>query len=152
MVYATSGQPTATVVKDGGSLIDTTLYWIAAQTEREAYYLVGIINSDALKTALAPLMPKGQFGARHVHKHLWRLPIPEYDEADPLHRGIAEAAAAAARGAEALLGDLRRMRAAQGKAASVTVVRREIRAWLVDSEEGAQVERLAARLLGGGRG
>ena len=24
-------------------------------------------------------MPKGQFGARHLHKHLWKLPIPEFD-------------------------------------------------------------------------
>ena len=39
-------------------------------------------------------MPKGQFGARHLQKHLWKLPIPEFDPAVPLHAAIADAAAA----------------------------------------------------------
>ena len=25
---------------------------------------------------VTPLMSKGQFGARDLHKHLWKLPIP----------------------------------------------------------------------------
>ena len=42
-------------------------------------YLVAVINSDALQEAVKPLMSKGQFGARDLHKHLWKLPIPEFD-------------------------------------------------------------------------
>ena len=34
----------------------------------EAYYLLAIINSDALYEAVTPLMPKGQFGSRDLDK------------------------------------------------------------------------------------
>ena len=50
-------------------------------------------------------MNKGQFDARDLHKHLWKLPIPEYDAGDPLHREIAEAGAAAALGASGRLAE-----------------------------------------------
>ncbi len=92
-------------------------------------------------------MPKGQFGARHVQKHIWRLPIPEYDEENALHRKIAQAGAIAAEGAAAVLRDLRTARAERGQTTTVTVARREIRAWLAESDEGQEVERLVAQLL-----
>ncbi len=77
---------------------------------RHTYLSLAIINSDALYEAVQPLMAKGQFGARHPQKHLWKLPIPEYDAAIPLHREIAEAGAAAARGAATRLAALRSQR------------------------------------------
>ena len=93
-------------------------------------------------------MSKGQFGARDLQKHLWRLPIPEYDDSNDLHRAIAEAGATAAVGARALWDDIRADREASGKSTSVTVARREIRKWLSESEEGQRVEELVGRLLG----
>ena len=90
-------------------------------------------------------MPKGQFGARHLHKHLWKLPIPEFDADDPLHVEISEAGRAAAAGAAQRLSDLRAQR---GDDVSVTIVRRELRAWLRTSPEGAAVEAAVGRLLG----
>lgn len=128
-------------------VVDTTLYWIGVPTEGAAYYLVAVINSDAVRDALAPLMPKGQFGARHVHKHIWRLPIPEYDEENALHREIAQAGAVAAEGAVAVLRDLRTARAERGQDTSVTVARREIRKWLAASTEGQEIDHLVAQLL-----
>lgn len=92
-------------------------------------------------------MPKGQFGARHVQKHLWRLPIPEYDDDNPLHRDIVAAAVEATAGATALLQEVQATRAAQGKSTTATIARREIRNWLAQSAEGQQVERLVAQLL-----
>ena len=111
---------------------------------REANYLLAIINSDALYEAVQPLMAKGQFGARHLHKHLWKLPIPEFDAAEPLHREIAEAGAAAALGASGRLAELRSER---GEGLTVTIARRELRAWLRGSAEGAAVEGVVGRLL-----
>ena len=85
-----------------------------------------------------PLMSKGQFGARDVHKHIWRLPIPEYDDSNDLHRAIARGGAPRpAVGARALWDDIRADREASGKSTSVTVARREIRKWLLESEEGS---------------
>lgn len=127
--------------------MESTLYWITARSAAEANYLTAVINSFALETALEPLMPKGQFGARHVQKHLWRLPIPEYDDDNPLHRDIAAAAVEATAGATALLQELQTARAAQGKPTTAIIARREIRNWLAQSKEGARVEALVAQLL-----
>ena len=90
-------------------------------------------------------MPKGQFGARHLHKHLWKLPIPEFDPANEQHIAIAKAGEAAAHGAALQLEQLREQR---GKV-TVTVARRESRKWLRESPEGAAVEAGVARLLRG---
>ena len=149
LAYTSSGQPTAAILYDDESLVENVLFWIACADMDEANYLLAIINSDALYEAVQPLMAKGQFGARHLHKQLWKLPIPEYDAADPLHREIAEAGAAAARGAAERLADLRSQR---GERLTVTIARRELRAWLRASAEGAAVEEAVGRLLGGGAG
>ena len=149
IVYTTSGLPTAAVIQDNGAIIDETLYWVTCQDTQEANYLLAIINSNALAEAAAPLMAKGQFGARSLHKHLWKLPIPEYDVAIPLHSELAVAGAAGAVGARRKLAELR---AERGERLTVAVIRRQLRAWLRSSPEGAAVESAVARLLAGGGG
>ena len=147
MLYTTAGRPTATVVQDPQAVVDTKLYWIPCKTIDEANYLVAIINSRTLEEAVAGLMSKGQFGSRDLHKHLWRLPIPVYDPLKMLHREIATAGMRATEGAAEVLSQVRANRAAVGKATSMTVVRREIRAWLETSDEGRDLERVVAQLL-----
>ena len=88
-------------------------------------------------------MPKGQFGARDLQKHLWKLPIPEFDPDDSLHRDIAAAGEAAAVGVARELADLREQRSR----VTVTIARRELRRWLLASAEGQAVEAAVARLL-----
>lgn len=82
-----------------------------------------------------------------MHKHLWRLPIPEFDPDDGLHLEIAEAGAEAAIGAETAWREIEAERVMAGKSVSVTVARREIRAWLAESAEGRRVEELVERLF-----
>ena len=77
--YSTSGEPTATIISNDSAVLDETLYQVTCRTLDEAYYLLAIINSNALAKTVNQFMPKGLFGARHLHKHLWKLPIPEYD-------------------------------------------------------------------------
>ena len=127
VIYTKAGQPTAAILYDDAAFPENVLFWIACKDIQEANYLLSIINSNALYEAVTPLMNKGQFGARDLHKQLWKLPIPEYDAANPLHREIAEAGAAAALGASARLAELRESR---GASVSVTIARRELRAWL----------------------
>ena len=153
LLYAASGRPTAAVVQDPDVVIHFTLYWIPIRSPLEGDYLAAVINSTALWQALVPLTPRNWAGnSRHVVKHLWRLPIPEYDEADPLHREIAEAGAAAAGGAAKVLEELPARRAAERKSTTITstIARREIRAWLAESAEGRAVEEAVGRLLAGG--
>ena len=86
-------------------MVDYKLFWVACRNTEEASYLLAIINSDALQTAMTPLMSKGQFGARDLQKHLCKLPIPEFDPSQELHATIAEAGVTAA-AAEKKLGIL----------------------------------------------
>ncbi len=145
VLYNGSGAPTAALLEGDNTLVDYTLFWITCKELGEAHYLLSIINSDKLREAVTPLMPKGQFGARHLQKHLWKLPIPEFDADVPLHVEISEAGKAAATGAAQRLSELR---AERGDNVSVTIARRELRAWLRTSPEGAAVEGAVGRLLG----
>ena len=144
MVYTRSGVPTAALLPNTDTFIDTTAYWIACKDGQEAHYLLAIINSDALYAAVTQFMSKGQFGARDLHKQLWKLPIPEYDGTETLHGEIAAAGEAAAAGAARELARLRERR----DRVTVTIARRELRRWLRESEEGKAVEAAVGRLLG----
>ena len=146
VVYTKSGEPTAGLIQECQSVVDHLLYWIPCRTIKEANYLLAIINSDTLQEAVTPLMSKGQFGARDLHKHLWKLPIPEFDPSQELHAIIAEAGATAAFAAEKKLAELREDR---GDRLTVTIARRELRQWLRTSTEGRNVETAVARLLAG---
>ena len=147
VLYNQSGAPTAALLNDDAALVDYTLYWIACEDIHEANYLIAIINSHALSEAVAPLMPKGQFGARHLQKHLWRLSIPEFNPALDLHANIAASGSAAAVGAQERLVELREER---GDKLTVTIARRELRKWLRISDEGKAVESVVGKLLAGG--
>ncbi|MXW24429.1 MAG: hypothetical protein F4Z96_07300 [Chloroflexi bacterium] len=140
LVYGSSGRPTAAIVRDREAIVDYTLFWIPLSSEREAAYLLAIINSDYLRDAVEPFMPKGQWGARHVQKHLWNLPIPRFDPKESLHAEVADVGDAAAAGA-ALQVD------GQDELTSAAA-RRIVREWLADSDEGREVERVVAELLG----
>lgn len=85
IAYTASGRPTAAHIADDQAILDTTLYQVSCRTMDEAYYLLAIINSLALENEVKDFRPKGLFGERHLHKHLWKLPIPEYDAADDRH-------------------------------------------------------------------
>ena len=143
VAYTKSGIPTATLLRNDNALLDHTLFWIACKEPQEAHYLLAIINSQALYRAVTPLMPKGQFGARHLQKHLWKLPIPEFDPDNAVHRAVADTGWAAEDGAQL---QLDRLRADRGRV-SVTVARRELRRWLRSSPEGQAVETAVETLL-----
>ena len=146
LVYTSSGQPTAAILYDDTDLVENLLFWVACRDTNEANYLLAIINSEALYDAVYGIMPKGQFGARHLHKHLWKLPIPEFAPGDPLHVRVSQAGKAAAVGAAKQLAQLRQDRGE----VTVTIARREIRKWLRESTEGRAVETAVVRLLAGG--
>ena len=150
IVHTQNGAPTAALISDNDVVVDTKLYWVTCKNIQEANYLLAIINSDALATAVNQYTtPNWAGNTRDLHKHLWKLPIPEYDNSEPLHREIAEAGAATALGAAARLAELRESR---GASVSVTIARRELRAWLRAGPEGAAVEGVVGRLLGADQG
>ena len=65
-------------------VIDQTLYWYLADSEDEAIYIVGLLNSDALSDAIKDFQPEGGFGKRHIHTLPYKI-IPRYDSGDTAH-------------------------------------------------------------------
>jgi hypothetical protein len=93
VVYTASGNTlAAAVVGDRDAVIEHALYWGAAATMEEAFYLTAILNSPALGELVGPYQSRGAFGARHFDKYVWYPPIPEYDGENPDHRRLAELA------------------------------------------------------------
>ena len=78
----------------------------------------------------------GLFGPRYLHKHLWKLPIPEFDETKRMHSNIAKAGAAAAAATQIRLDIVRELQERQGDELTVALARRELRKWLRTSDEG----------------
>ena len=143
VVYSGWGAPTAALLHDDDAIVDYKLFWIACKDVQEAHYLLSIINSDALFNMVIPLMSKGQFGARDLQKHLWKLPVAGFNPDDPLHIEVSEAGRVATEGAAHRLERLSQER----ERVTVTIARRELRAWLRESAEGETVERLVSKLL-----
>ena len=107
--------------------------------------MLAIINSDTLYKAVTPLMSKGQFGPRDLHKHLWKLPIPNFDSRNKVHTAVARSGEAATDGVARQLAKLRRERGDVG----FKVTRGELRGWLEESKEGKVVEKAVSKLLSG---
>ena len=162
LVYTSAGQPTATVLDDDSDIVDYKLFWTPCKDIDEANYLLAIINSETLAEAVNQYTtPNWSGNTRDLQKHLWKLPIPEYDPAVALHAEIAGAGAEAAQGAAHRLADLRaewqrkhedwESKGKRGREPllTVTIVRRELRAWLRASPEGAAAETAVGRLLAG---
>lgn len=147
IVYTKAGIATAAIVHNGDAIIDHLLYWVKCKNIEEAYYLLAIINSNALYEAAKPFMARGQFGPRDLHKHLWKLPIPEYDQGDALHISVSRAGQEAERGAAQCLAAFLQMKRANNQTFTVTTARTELRNWLHSSEEGKTAEELVDELL-----
>jgi hypothetical protein len=94
VVYNKAGtRLSAASIAASDALVDTKAYWAPARSPAEAAYLVAVINSTAVLAKVTDLQPHGQRDKRDFDNLVWTLPIPEYDEADPLHRDLAAAAA-----------------------------------------------------------
>lgn len=142
-VYTKSGEPTAALVDNDSVVIDHLLHWIACGSLEEAHYLLAIVNSGVLSAAARRFMSRGQFGARDLHKHLWKLPVPEFDEENALHVAISDVGRKASEGATVRLGEFNEER----NRVTVNIARRELRTWLRESEEGRAVELAVSELL-----
>lgn len=71
------------------TIIDQTLYWYIAQSEDEALYITGLLNSQALDTIIADFQPEGALGRRHVHKLPYAV-TPPFDADNPSHLLVVE--------------------------------------------------------------
>ena len=144
VVYTSAGQPTASLVQDDAVVVDYKLFWIVCKDMSEANYLLAIINSITLATAVNQYTtPNWAGNTRDLQKHLWKLSIPKFDSGNALHVRVCKAGEAAAEGVAKQLAQLRQDRGE----VTVSIARREIRKWLRESKEGRAVEDTVKELL-----
>lgn len=70
-------------------VIDQTLYWYLAETEEEAIYISGLLNSTALWEAISDFQPEGGFGKRHIHTLPYKI-IPAFNSEDEIQHEVIE--------------------------------------------------------------
>ena len=147
IAYTSAGRPTATIIKDHHAVLENALFQTICRSEAEAYYVVAIINSDALAKSAETFMPKGLFGAWHFHKHGWKLPIPRYDADDPLHVQISELGATAEQECRQLIALTDIMTKPAGEAQSRAARHLLRHTWQPESETAQAIEAAVAELL-----
>lgn len=146
IVYTSAGRPTAALLSDDHAVVESKLFWVACRNTQEANYLLAVINSDALARDVNKYTtPNWAGNTRDLQKHLWKLPIPQFDPRRRRHAAVADAGKAAAEGAARQLAALQEARPGLTSA----VARRELRKWLAESDEGHAVESAVGRLLRG---
>ncbi|MBL8652514.1 MAG: N-6 DNA methylase [Sphingopyxis sp.] len=140
VVYATSGSLLAAcIIRDHIAVVDSSLYWCAANDEDEAAYLIAILNSEIARVRAENFQARGQFGARHFHKVIWNLPIPRYNAKLKLHRDLAEAGAQAEeKAAMVILKEDEKFQRA----------RKRVRDALIADGIAGEIEKLVENLLG----
>ena len=60
-------------------------------TLRKAAIWLQCSRVKTLRTRIAPLQSRGQWGARDFSSLMWTLPIAEFDPSNPLHTALATA-------------------------------------------------------------
>lgn len=96
VLYSASGNTVAAArIADPRAVIEHKLYWMPANGKEEARYLTAILNAPVTTELVAKYQSRGLFGGRDFDKHVWRLPIPKFDPADPLHMQLVDLASRA---------------------------------------------------------
>ena len=139
VVYTTSGQYLAACkVEDDHTVVDSSLYWAAVETDDEADYLTAILNSDALLARVRPLQARGEHNPRHFHLLPFDVPIPAYDSDNAAHVSLA----ALARDAEQVVA------ATEFDAARrFETARRQVRESLAADGVGAAIDAIVTELV-----
>lgn len=138
IVYIASGMHLAAArLYDPRAVIEHSLYWATAATMAEAHFLCAVLNSASFTELVRPFMSYGK-DERHFDKHIWQLPVPLYDQNDDLHNSLST------RGAE-LEAAVAKLELRSG--VHFAAIRRDVRAFIAESEAGQDVEALVEELL-----
>lgn len=139
VVYSKSGVLlTAAMIEDRSALIDHKLYWAEMDSQAEACFLAGILNSETIRGRVEALQSRGRWGARDFDKLIFALPIPRFDPQSDDHRRIVALSREAMRiaGATSL-----------PEAGHFTRARRIVRARLHQEGLAADLDAMIERLL-----
>ncbi|HPO13818.1 MAG TPA: N-6 DNA methylase [Candidatus Hydrogenedentes bacterium] len=74
-----------------GFVADMVTYWFKTDSEEEAHYLVGILNSEIVNDVIKPFQTQGLQGERDIHRRPFEAcNIPLFDQNNKKHLRIAE--------------------------------------------------------------
>ena len=142
IAYTSAGRPTAALIDDAEAILDTKLYQVTCRNLDEAHYLLAIINSDSLADAAKPFCTTNWARKiRDLQKHLWKLPIPEYDGDDDSRVRISELGKAAVAEAREIIDGLDKV---NDRTARQAMRHR----WQLESETARAIETAVGELLG----
>ena len=147
IAYTQNGRPTAALITDNRAILDRSLYQVTCRNLDEAYYLLAIINSNALAQAAKPFCSTNWAKEiRALEKHLWLLPIPEYDPQNPTHTQLSRLGRTAAQLAQYQLTTL------TARHAPTPITADRLRAdlrnhWQTQSQTANQIETTTTQLL-----
>ena len=147
IAYTSSGEPTTSIIRDNHAILENALFQTVCNSESEAYYLLAIINSKGLATAAEMFMPRGLYGARHLHKHGWKLSIPRYEIDDPLHISLSELGKAAEEECTDLIANSDILTKPAGKAQSEPARKMLRHEWQPKSKTAQEIEAAVAKIL-----
>jgi len=66
-------------------IVDHMAYWMQANNQEEAYFIVSFLNSITPNRIIKDFQSRGLFGARHVHKKILEVPFPRFDKTEKSH-------------------------------------------------------------------
>lgn len=139
VVYNSSGMHICSAkLSDQTALIANGLYWAAMASEEEADYLCSILNAPATTELTRPFMSYGK-DERHIHKHVWELPIPLFDQSIRVHRRLAEIGRNLEQAVQTF---------PINPELHFAATRRHIRDFFMSTSEGVELNELAFELLG----
>ena len=138
VVYNKSGMHIcAAKLRNKKALLTTGLYWAPLISEQEADYLCAILNAPITTELARPLMSYGK-DERDIHKHVWELPIQQFDPHNAVHQRIATLGATLEKLASTFKIDEKLHFAA---------TRRHIRDFTMDTAEGQELNGLVSDML-----
>lgn len=139
IVYNAAGMHLmAAKVKDNRAIISSGLYWASMETEAEADYLCAVMNAPVTTELVRPFMSYSK-DERHIHKHVWEVPIPRFDANLTAHARLSE------------LGKLVEAIVAEFPINSdlhFAATRRHIRTHIEATPQGQEINDLVVELLG----
>ena len=77
-------------LEQSGFVVDHGCYWYSCDDPEEAYFLSAVLNSPELDRLLKLIQTRGLWGARDIHRKVWKFRIPRYESTEPRHRELAE--------------------------------------------------------------
>lgn len=93
VVYNAIGSIVKAALITQPTVVDTSLYFLIPRSTREAYFLLGYLNSGLVTVHVKQVGSTGAGGSlRNIHKHPLNFALPHFLEMDPLHQQIADLA------------------------------------------------------------